>query len=276
MFLLKGYDEMITAGVDCGAKNTKAVIIAEGEIIGKGKVQTGLDHALAGEKALAEAIEEAGIRREDIQRVCGTGSGRNRMRIAERIVDDIEAVARCAFFFFPTARTVADVGAEDGRAAKLDENGNVLDHVVNERCAAGAGVFIESMARALDVGIEEMGPMCLQSETEIAMNAQCAVFAESEVVHLIHSNTPKPDISKAVHDAIAGRIATMVRRIGINKEVVLLGGLGGNPAIVAAIERELQLERLLVPEAPEFGAAVGAAVAAAEESEDLLSSKHQR
>lgn len=261
-----GRNKMITAGIDCGAGNTKTVILRDGAIIGKGKVKSGFDRDRAGIDSLGEAIEDAGIGREDIRRICGTGSGRDSLKIADVVIDDIRAMAKGVFFFFPEVRTVADVGAEDGRAAKLDRNGSVLDFAVNERCAAGAGVFVESMARALDVGIEEMGTMCLQSEADIAMNAQCAVFAESEVVNLIHANTPKEDISKAVHDAIAGRIATLVRRIGVSREVALIGGLGSNPGIVAATKRELQLENLLVPESPEFTAAVGAAVAAFEGS----------
>jgi len=254
---------MITAGIDCGAKNTKAAILRDGKLIGRGKVLTGFDPGKAAEESLTQAVTQAGIARSAIQKTFGTGSGRAALEAADDTLDEIKAMAKGAHFFFPNARTVADVGAEEGRAAKLDERGNAVDFVVNEKCAAGAGAFVEAMARALEVSVEEMGLLCLESDKQIPMNAQCVVFAESEVVGLIHSKTSKPDISKAIHDAIAGRIGSMIRQIGVNEEVVLIGGLGRNPGFMRAMTKQLQLERLQVPEEPEFGAAVGAAVGAA-------------
>ena len=168
---------MITAGIDCGAKNTKTVILKDGEVIGKGMVLTGFDQEKAVEESLDIAIQAAGIVRDDIQRICGTGSGKNAVKIADNDVNDIKAMSKGAIFFFPNVRTVADVGAEEGRAAKIDAKGNPVDFVVNEKCAAGAGAFIEAMARALEVTIEEMGPLCLQSDKKIPMNAQCVIFA---------------------------------------------------------------------------------------------------
>jgi benzoyl-CoA reductase subunit D len=184
--------------------------------------------------------------------------------MSDDTVSDIKAMSKGANFFFPNARTVADVGAEEGRAAKIDENGNPVDFAINEKCAAGAGAFIETMARALEVKIEEMGPLCLKSDKEIPMNAQCVVFAESEVVGLIHAKTDKSDISKAIHDAMASRIASIIRQIGVNEDVAMIGGVGYNPGIVAAMMRELKVEKIYIPDEPEFGAAVGAAVVAAE------------
>jgi len=257
---------MIAAGIDCGAKTTKAVILKDGTIIGKGMVPTGFDQVDAVENSLDRALKQAGIARKDIQRVGGTGSGKNAVKIANASVNEIKAMARGAFYFFPKTRTVADVGAEEGRAARLDVNGNPVDFATNEKCAAGAGTFIETMARALEVSIEEMGLLCLQSDRQIPLNAQCAIFAESEVVGLIHAKTAKPDISRAIHDSIAGRIASMIRRIGVNEDVALLGGLARNPGFVASITRQLNVNRLYTPPDPEFGAAVGAAVSAAETS----------
>ncbi len=256
---------MITAGIDCGAKNTKTVILKDGEIIGKGKVPTGFDQKKAVDDSLAAAVAAAGIARDDIEKIGGTGSGKKAVAIADASVNDIKAMARAANYFYPNARTVTDVGAEEGRAAKLDEKGNAVDFAINEKCAAGAGAFIEAMARALETPLEELGPLALTSDKEIPMNAQCAIFAESEVVGLIHAKTEKKDISKAIHDAMASRIVSMIRRIGVNQDVVMIGGVGYNPGFVSAMKRELSLDEILIPEAPEYGAAVGAAVVAAEE-----------
>jgi benzoyl-CoA reductase subunit D len=256
---------MITAGIDCGAKNTKTVIIKDGQIVGKATTLTGFDQKKAVNESLDKAIEAAGISRDDIERIGGTGSGRDSIDMADSKVNDIKAMSKAAHYLFPNARTVADVGAEEGRAAKLDEKGNAVDFAINEKCAAGAGAFIEAMARALEVSLEEMGSLCLQSDMKIPMNAQCAIFAESEVVGLIHAKTSKPDISKAIHDAMASRIVSMIRRIGVNEDVVLLGGVGRNPGFVEAMQRELKLDKLHIPEEPEYGEAVGAAVVAAED-----------
>ena len=256
---------MITAGIDCGAKNTKTVILKDGQIIGKGKVLTGFDQEKAVNESLAQGLESAGVSREEIQKIGGTGSGKNSIKIADTEVNDIKAMAKAANYFFPNSRTVADVGAEEGRAAKLDEKGNPVDYAINEKCAAGAGAFIETMGRALETPLEEMGPLALKSDKKIPMNAQCVIFAESEVVGLIHAKTEKQDISKAIHDAMASRIVSIIRRIGVNEDVVMLGGVGYNPGFVEAMRRELNLEKLYIPENPEYGQAVGAAVVAGEE-----------
>jgi len=182
-------------------------------------------------------------------------------------VNDIKAMAKAANYFYPSARTVTDVGAEEGRAVKIDEQGGVVDFAINEKCAAGAGAFIEAMARALETSLEEMGPLAMNSDKTIPMNAQCAIFAESEVVGLIHAKTDKPDISKAIHDAMASRIVSMIRRIGVNPDIAMIGGVGRNPGFVSALKKELQVDDIHIPEDPEFGAAVGAALVAGEEGE---------
>jgi benzoyl-CoA reductase subunit D len=229
-------------------------------------VLTGFDQEKAVEDSLAQAVGAAGISREDIEKIGGTGSGSDSIKMADVLINDIKAMGKGAHYFFSNARTVADVGAEEGRAAKLDEKGNPVDFAINEKCAAGAGVFIEAMGRALETRLEEMGPLALKSDKKIPMNAQCVIFAESEVVGLIHAKTDKSDISKAIHDAMASRIVSMIRRVGVNEGVVMIGGVAKNPGLVELMKKELHVENLFIPDDPEFGAAVGAAVVAAEEA----------
>lgn len=257
---------MISAGIDCGAKNTKTIIIQDGQIIGKGSVATGFDQRKAVNDSLEIAVQDSGILRDDIEKIGGTGSGKNAVYTADIQVNDIKAMGRGARYFFPNAGTVADVGAEEGKAAKLDDNGNIKDFAINEKCAAGAGAFIEAMARALESSLEEIGLLALESDKEIPINAQCVIFAESEVVGLIHARTEKQDISRAIHDAMAGRIISMIQRIGVKEDVVMLGGVSYNPGFVEAMKRKLNLEQIYIPDYPEFGAAAGAAVAAMEET----------
>jgi benzoyl-CoA reductase subunit D len=252
---------MITAGIDAGAKTVKAVVVRDGKIVGKSIDVAGTDTESAANAVYEAALKEAGIARGDVEKIIATGAGRKHISFASDQLTEISAAAKGAFALFPHARTVIDIGAEEGRAVKIDENGRIIDFAINEKCAAGAGAFIEAMARALEVEVEELGALSLKSTRVVPMNAQCAVFAESEVVTLVHAKTPPEDIARAVHDAISSRITSMVRRVGLNKEIALVGGLAKNVGFVESLKRDLESE-LLIPEETEFVGAYGAAIAA--------------
>jgi len=257
---------MITAGVDMGAKFAKVVILKDGQVLSRAKVLVGFDLLKSASEVFETALKEAGLSRSDVQRVVATGMGGNAVLQkppvnADEAVSVVVAGAAGAYQVVPTVKTVIDVGAEEGRGIKV-EGGRVKDFVINERCAAGAGTFVEAMARALEVKVEDLGPMSLKAVNTIPMNAQCCVFAESEVVSLIHSKVSKEDISKAIHDAIAGRISSMVLRIGVEKDAVLIGGCALNPGFIPPLEKELHTN-IIVPEFPEYVGALGAAVIAA-------------
>lgn len=253
---------MTVAGIDIGGKNVHVIILKDNKIVAKGKAPTGINKAQAAENAFNEALINAGIKREDIERVIATGSAGKRATFADGVVPDAAADARGVVEIIPSARTVIDVGAEEGRAIKVSPDGKVLDFAVNEKCAAGTGTFVDAMARALEVDIEEMARMSLKSTKSIPMNAQCAVFGESEVVSLIHAKTPKHDIARAVHDAIAGRIGSVVRIIGIEKDIVMIGGVAHNIGLVDSLKRDLCMD-VIVPDEPGFIGALGAALFAA-------------
>jgi len=257
---------MITAGVDVGAKYAKVVVLRDGQVVARAKALVGFDLLKSAAEVFEVALKDAGLSRGDIQRVVSTGMGRNAVVqkppiSAEEAVSEVVSAAAGAYNVVPTVKTVIDVGAEEGRGIKV-EAGKVKDFVINERCAAGAGTFIEAMARALEVKVEDMGPLSLKSMNTIPMNAQCCVFAESEVVSLIHSKISKEDISKAIHDAIAGRISSMVLRVGVEKDVVLIGGVALDPGFKPPLEKELKAN-IIVPEYPEYVSSLGAAVMAA-------------
>jgi benzoyl-CoA reductase subunit D len=254
---------MITAGIDMGAKYVKVVILQDGAVKGKAMAPMGFDPVEAASACMKEATEQAGIDLNTIDHITATGAGRKAAPNINSDITDVGAAAKGMVHLKKGVQTVIDVGAEEGRAIKVDAEGKVLDFAVNEKCAAGAGAFAESMSRALDVSLEEFGKLSLQSDKSIPMNAQCAVFAESEVVSLVHAKTPKQDISKAVHDAIASRIVSMVRRVGINNDIALIGGVSHSPGFVDAIQRSLETE-LIVPEDPDYVSALGAAIVAGE------------
>jgi benzoyl-CoA reductase subunit D len=254
---------MITAGVDAGNKFVKVVIMKNGQILSSGMVLSGFDQRAAADEAFNLAVSEAGIDKSEVTFVVATGAGKAEVGNANDTVTEVGAGAKGAVFLVPGARTVIDVGAEEGRAIKCDGKGRIVDFAINEKCAAGAGSFTEAMARVLEVPLEEMGPLALKSNKTIPMNAQCAVFAESEVVSLIHLKTSKEDISKAVHDAISARIISMARRVGVEKDLVMTGGVGNNVGFVKSLGDGLQME-VIVPEQPQYVSAIGAAVIAAE------------
>ncbi len=258
-----GQDGMIRGGIDIGAKTIKVVLLSEGKILAKGLVAAGLDTRAATQQALDEALAAGKLAQDAVERFVATGTGRKTCAITDQEITEVGAAAKGINFILPSCRTVIDVGAEEGRTVRCDENGKVIDFAFNEKCAAGAGVFAEGMARALEVSLEELGPLSLKSKEAIQMNAQCAVFAESEVVTLIHAKTPREDIARAILDAVASRIISMVRKVGFAKDVALIGGMALNPGFVEAMKRGLEMD-VYVPEDPEYVGALGAALAAAE------------
>jgi benzoyl-CoA reductase subunit D len=253
---------MITAGVDIGAKTIKIVVMQDNKIISKTLILAGYDVVESLKTAWDEALAKTGLQENQFDKILATGAGRKEATMAHDQVTEVSAAAKGAITLDNRVRTVIDVGAEEGRAIKIDAGGKVVDFAINEKCAAGAGAFTEAMARALEVKLEELGPLSLTSTQAVAMNAQCAVFAESELVTLVHSKTPKPDMARAVHDAIADRIVSMVRRVGVEKEVMLVGGVAKNVGFRESLKRELETE-VIIPEEPEFVSALGAALLAA-------------
>ncbi|MDI7260073.1 MAG: acyl-CoA dehydratase activase [Thermodesulfobacteriota bacterium] len=252
---------MIVAGIDVGGKNVQIVIKKDDQVLAKGVSSTGIKKAEAVEALYDQLLKQAGITRKDVERVFATGSAAKRVAFANGVIADAAADARGVIKLFPSARTVIDVGAEEGRAIKINPLGKVLDFAINEKCAAGTGTFVEAMARALEVSVDELAKISLDSTQSIPMNAQCAVFGESEVVSLIHQKMKKSDISRAVMDAIAGRIGSLARIVGLEKDVVLVGGMAKNGGFVDSLKKNIEMP-VIVPEDPEFIGAFGAAEAA--------------
>jgi benzoyl-CoA reductase subunit D len=252
---------MIVAGIDVGGKNVHIVIKKDGQILGKVTGPSGIKKAEAVEQLYDEVLKKAGLSRNNVERVMATGSSAKRVAFANGFIPDAAADARGVNKLIPSARTVIDVGAEEGRAIKVGADGKVLDFAINEKCAAGTGTFIEAMSRALEVSVDEMSRITLQSTQTLSTNAQCAVFGESEVVSLIHQKTPKPDIARAVMNAIAGRIASVARIVGLEKDVVMVGGMARNDGFVDSLKKNIEMN-VLVPEDPDYMGALGAAEAA--------------
>ncbi|MGQ9648225.1 MAG: acyl-CoA dehydratase activase [Thermodesulfobacteriota bacterium] len=252
---------MIVAGIDIGGKNVHMVIKKDDQVLGKGSAPTGIKKAEAANQLYDEILKREGLTRKEVERVVATGSAAKRAAFANGFIPETAADALGVIKQIPSARTINDVGAEEARAIKVSAEGKVLDFAINEKCAAGTGTFVEAMSRALEISVEEFGEIALKSTRAIPMNAQCAVFGESEVVSLIHQKIPKPDIARAVMDAIAGRIGSLARMVGLEKEVVIVGGMARNIGFVDSFKKELNMD-VIVPEDPDYIGALGAAEAA--------------
>lgn len=255
---------MIVAGIDVGSKNTRVVVLRGKEAAARVSVPSGFEPEASARLGMDRAAAEAGVKVEEIAIVIATGVGRKAIPFADDQVTAVAADAQGAFALHPSPCTVIDIGADEARAIRLDATGRVADFAANEKCAAGAGAFLEAMSRALEVDLERFGALALESTATIPMNAQCTVFAESEVVSLIHSNVAEKDIAKAVHDAMAGRVAAMARRAGVEGEVVMVGAVARNPGFVRALGEALGVTEVRVVDHPEYVGAYGAALIAAE------------
>lgn len=250
---------MIAAGVDLGSDYTQAAVVEDEERIGLGETRTGFDLEAAVDRALEEALEAAGLDRGEVDVVVATGGGRKRVE-ADRQVTSYRAIGTALRRTWPAARTVLVMGAKNSAALRLDEAGNVLDFDENDKCAAGVGRFLSDLTRYLDMDLREMIQAALEADGAVQeLNTQCSVFAESEVISLIHENVSEARIARSVHEGIAERNASLLRRVGVEEDVLVVGGVGRNEAFVAALE-EIVGTTVHAPERPAHVAAHGAAL----------------
>jgi benzoyl-CoA reductase subunit D len=253
---------MITVGIDLGTQRVQVVVLKDGSVASRAQTLSGFDPTKAAEQAIDEVLKKANIEFSEVASFAATGSAVDMAPYSANKVSMMNADAKAGIFLFPKARTIIDIGAEEARAVKCDDRGVMVDFVVNERCAAGAGAFIEAMARALEVKLEDMGPLALKAERASPINASCVIFGESDVVSLIHRQESKPEIARAVYDAMADRISSMVHRLGINPDIILVGGVAKDVGFVASLNRKLGVN-VIIPEYPEYAGALGAAIIAA-------------
>lgn len=250
---------MITVGIDSGSQNTAAVILQGATILGSAQVPSSFDAHQAAVAAMETALAAARIQREQVRFVAVTGAGRNMIPFADGLVNEVIAAAMGVSHIQPGVGLIIGMGSESSRAIRLHSNGAVRDYEINDKCAAGGGAFLETMARVLQISMEEMGRRSLQYTKIIPMNAQCVVFAESEVISLVHNNESVENIAHAVNAGVCGRICSMIRRLGKSEgAAVLIGGPGHNVGFVACVEQELHC-KVIVPENADYISALGAA-----------------
>jgi len=248
------------AGVDVGSTQTKAVILNERrEMVGRALVDMETSMAGVAQQAFDAALADAGIGRDDVAYVVGTGYGRYKVTFGDDQVTEISCHARGAIELFPGTRTVLDIGGQDTKAIRIGPEGQVLDFSMNDKCAAGTGRFLGAASYALELPLSELGPLALKATNPVRITTTCTVFAESEIIsHLAKGRLPE-DVLMGMHQSIASRCATLVRRVGLESEVTFTGGVSRNVAMPALLAEILGCGLNVSPEA-QFVGALGAAL----------------
>lgn len=252
---------MIVAGIDIGSITAETVILQDKQILTSSILPTGANSRAAAERSLAVALEQAALKKEDLSYIVTTGYGRASLPFAHKMITEITCHARGAFFVRPDTRTVIDIGGQDSKVIRLDVRGRNVDFQMNDKCAAGTGRFLEVMAHALEVKLEDLGRLSRTTDRTIKISSMCTVFAESEVISLIAESQPKEVIIRGLHEAIADRILGLVHRVGVEEVVTLTGGVAKNEGVVRALEERLGV-KLFVPPEPQIIGALGAALLA--------------
>jgi predicted CoA-substrate-specific enzyme activase len=256
---------MITVGIDVGSNTTKAALLRDGAIAGTLLAPTGYNAKLTGEKVFHDLLREHHVTPDAIDRVVGTGYGRNSIDFADKTITEITCHAAGAHFQDHGVRTVIDIGGQDSKAIALDESGRVMDFAMNDKCAAGTGRFLEVMARALEVSLDVFGEMSLRADAPAAISSLCTVFAESEVISLISKGEKRENIIAGIHDAIGGRVTAMANRIQLVDPICMTGGVARNIGVVKALQKNSGRD-IKVLKLAQVNGAIGAALIAASQT----------
>ncbi len=256
----KGDHPMFVLGIDSGSTSTNSVLLNEKkEIVAFDVIRTGAKSTDSAQRILDATCQKANLSRQDISCIVSTGYGRVSIPFADKNVTEISCHGKGAHFLNPSVRTILDIGGQDSKAIRLNDAGEVVDFVMNDKCAAGTGRFLEAMARTLEIEIDTLGPLSLQSRGTVEISSMCTVFAESEVISLIAQNKETADIARGVHIAIAKKSIGMLRKVGLEEAVMMTGGVAKNAGVVAVLE-ELLHTKLILPKEPEIVGALGAAL----------------
>ncbi|NOY68775.1 MAG: 2-hydroxyglutaryl-CoA dehydratase [Deltaproteobacteria bacterium] len=259
---------MIVAGCDIGSLTAKAVIMENGNVLSDAIMRAKTRPAESANEVMQMALDKAKLTMDDIGYVVGTGYGREQIPFVDQVESEISCHAKGAFKTMPSVRMVIDIGGQDAKATRMDDNGNVARYIYNDKCAAGTGRFLEVMAEALEVPLEELGSLAAKSTEKLSISNQCVIFAETEVVSLVNEGKEIADILNALHHSLAKRVASLARSIEVKTNVVMTGGVAKNSGVFNALSEALGIElKALNGVDPQIMGALGAALYAQEKKE---------
>jgi benzoyl-CoA reductase subunit A len=250
---------MITLGVDIGSLTGKALVLEDNQILAWHLIPTGPDSVETGTRVCAAALAKAGLEMEQMDFIVSTGYGRIVIPFAHKNVSEISCHAKGTHWFFPEARTILDMGGQDCKAIRCDSDGKVLDFLMNDKCAAGAGRSMGIVAELVKVPLEELGPLSLQATSPVEISSTCVVFARSEILAALRQGASKPDVLAGACAALCNRVGGMLRRVGVEEQFVITGGIAKNAGVVRRLEEQLGLSAHVCFE-PQIVGALGAAI----------------
>ncbi len=254
-------NNIVTAGLDIGHQNVKGVLLGEQGIMSRITLRLSGEVDTSAKVAYEKLLTQAQLKPSQVDHLFATGLEREKVSLADGNPTEMLCHLKGAHWLFPGARTVLDLGAEGIRILRGDSEGNLTNFLMNDKCAAGTGIFLETVALMMRISLTEMGPLALRSSGKLVLTSTCAVFAESEIVAEIHRGTPLEDILGAVHESIASKIAQLGKRIGLEPEVVFTGGVARSVGIQQALKKHLAPD-VKIPEDPDIVGALGAAILA--------------
>ena len=257
---------MVFAGIDIGSRAAKAVLLQDGTILSSFIGDTGPESVKTAYMALQGVLKGTGLTINDIQYTMATGYGRVLVPFADDNVSEISAHAKGINWYYPSVRTILDMGGQDCKAISCDNEGQVTNFVMNDKCAGGTGRFLEMIADVLDLPLTKIGEVSLQSTNDIPFNTICAVFAKSDAVSYLKKGVAKSDILSGLHEAIAVRCLNLIKRVSIKQDFTITGGISKNKGMVAKIKEKVGLEPRLADD-PQIIGALGAAIYARERFE---------
>jgi len=261
------------AGIDMGAKSTKAVVMnGEQRICGQSAVKTRPDFPAVAREVLNLALQQAGLMESELNYIATTGFGRYNVPFRDIQITDITCVGRAAVFLFPETRSVLDIGAQSTRALRVSDTGKVREFRTNDKCAAGAGGFIERACKYLEINIEQVGDLSLEAKKPQTISSVCAVLAESEIINHVSTGETVDNILRGVHNSLASRALALLKRAGMEDEVTFVGGVARQKGMVKALEGTLK-RKINVSEEPHMVGALGAALLALRRLERIREDK---
>jgi len=255
---------MIVAGIDIGSLSSKALVLEDDEILGWSLVLTGPSSHESASNVFSLALKECGLSLADISYIVATGYGRVNVPFAQATITEISCHAKGSNWLFPEVRTILDMGGQDCKAIRCDEQGMVQKFALNDKCAAGTGRYLERVAAALELKLDEIGALSLKPvEGALTVSDFCAVFAERDVINLARSGKHVNDILAGACDAVANRVLSLLNQVGVEEALCISGGIAKNVGIVRRLEERLVRKALIAPE-PQIVGALGAALYAAQ------------
>jgi predicted CoA-substrate-specific enzyme activase len=256
---------MIVAGCDIGSLTAKAVIMENGKVLSDALIRVQTRPEVSANEVMQMALDKAGLTMDEIGYIVGTGYGREQVPFVNSVESEISCHAKGAFQVMPSVRMVIDIGGQDAKATRLDDSGTVARYIYNDKCASGTGRFLEVMAEALEVPLEELGSLAAQSKEKLSITNQCVIFAETEVISLVNEGKETEDILNALHHALAKRVASLAKSIEVKEDVVMTGGVAKNAGVFNALSEALNVNmKTLDGVDPQIMGALGAALFADE------------